>query len=159
MIDQIVRDLKFKDVMERNIKNLIAYLFDNNVHFSVVCNIKMTEFDPELPDDIYSKFKPLTLFALAGYTFDSAFIDNENNLCFEAGFGADNFGSFVKVPLFAILQVVLEDSVIAINLTAGTEEFKESAINENSDEGLKKSMSALLANPENKKFLKNKKVN
>lgn len=158
MIENIVKDYNYKEIMEEHAKEVIDYLLDNGINFSILCNVALVDFDPEIPEGISQNFKPLTLFVLAGYTFDSIKVDDEN-LHFEAGFGPDNFGSFVTVPLFGILQIILEDSVLFVNLTAGTEEFREK-IDKNSskdDDGVKNSMEALLSNPENKKFAKNRK--
>ncbi len=150
---QITGDIEFKNIMEKHVREVISYLLAKEQTFSILCNYALVDFDPILPDDITSGFKPLTLFAIAGYTYESLTLDEEY-LYFEAGFGPQNLGSFVSVPLFAILQIVVEDNVLLVNLTAGHEEFKYKKIE---DEGIRNSMEALLSNPENLKFIKNKK--
>jgi hypothetical protein len=91
---------------------------------------------------------------LSGYTFESANIDIEY-FSFEAGFGAENFGSTVMVPLLAIKQVLLGENPIVFNLSRHEEEKKEESDSNTSTK--KSSMEALLNNPENKKLLKKKK--
>ncbi len=158
MIENIIKDYNYKEIMETHAKDVIGYLLDKNINFSILCNVTLVDFDPKIPEEISKNFKPLTLFVLAGYTFESVRVDDEN-IYFEAGFGPDNFGSFVTVPLFGVLQVILEETVLFINLTAGTEEFREkqNPKPKSDDEGIKNSMEALLSNPENKKFAKKSK--
>ncbi len=72
----------------------------------------------------------------------------EDELIFEAGFGQENIGSFVSVPLSAILQIVIEETPILINLSIPKEP------EEKDNGGVEKSMEALLSNPENQKLFK-----
>ncbi|PHR53601.1 MAG: hypothetical protein COA44_15160, partial [Arcobacter sp.] len=74
---------------------------------------------------------------------------------FEAGFGADNLGSVVTVPLLGIMQIIIDETPIFVNLASPTEtKVTEAKNNPSENSGQKSSMEALLANPENKKFLK-----
>lgn len=150
MVDDVIKDYDYKHLMEAHAKGIIEYLTNRNQHFSILCNVSLVEFSPELPEEISSTFKPLTLFVLAGYTFETVNVDDEY-IYFEAGFGPQNFGSYVTIPLFGILQIVVEESVLFVNLTAGTDEFKQK---KEQEEGVRNSMDALLSNPENQKFLK-----
>lgn len=150
MVDDVIKDFDYKRLMEAHAKGIIEYLLNRNQHFSILCNVSLVEFSPELPEEISSTFKPLTLFVLAGYTFETVNLDDEY-IYFEAGFGPQNFGSYVTIPLFGILQIVVEESVLFVNLTAGTDEFKQK---KEEEEGVRNSMDALLSNPENQKFLK-----
>lgn len=152
MIDEVIKDRMFKEKMELHAREVVEYLVHKNEPFSILCNISLTEFDPPLPEEIASSFKPLTLFVLAGYTFESLNVDDEY-IYFEAGFGPNNIGSFVTVPLFGILQIIVDESVLFVNLTAGSEEFRQQ---KEEEEGVKNSMKALLDNPENRKLLKKK---
>ena len=93
----------------------------------------------------------MTLFFLAGYTFETARIE-EDCLIFEAGFGSDNFGSVVTVPLLSIMQVIVDETPVLINLARYKKEQKVKK--EINDGGVKNSMDVFLSNPENKKFLK-----
>ena len=79
-------------------------------------------------------------------------------MIFEAGFGRDEFGSVVTVPLLSIVQVIVDETPICINLSVYKEEDDEltKASNSNREDldGEKNSMASFLNNPENSKFLK-----
>lgn len=152
MLDNVVKDRKFSKIMKNNIQSMIIHFFETQQHFGVLCNIDEVSFNPELPDSISSNFNPLTLFFLAGYTFETARIEGEY-LVFEAGFGSDNFGSVVSLPLLSILQIIVDETPVLINLaTYREDEVKEpQPIDSN---GVENSMASFLSNPENSKFLK-----
>ena len=140
---------EYKKLMQEHILQTIEYLFQKNQEFAVACEIKHISFSPELPQSIQESFEETVLFILSGYTFESASIDKEY-FRFEAGFGDENFGSTVTIPLLCIKQVFVGDHPIVFNLAKYEKERKESVSN-------KSSMEALLNNPENKKLLKKKK--
>lgn len=155
MLDNLVQDRDFAKLMRKNIEELIALFFAKEQNFGILCKIEDVRFDPELPDSLEAEFRPLTLFFLAGYTFESAYIENDC-LIFEAGFGQENFGSVVSVPLLSILQVIVDETPVLINLS-NLQELAEPTNASNSDldeEGVENSMASFLANPENSKFLK-----
>ncbi len=154
MLYDILKDRSFANLMQKHIIEILTNLFDQNQNFGILCKIETLSFDPPLPADITAEFRPMTLFFLAGYTFESARIEN-NNVIFEAGFGVDNLGSVVTVPLLGIMQIIIDETPIFVNL-ASPQETQETKAQNNPVEssGQKSSMSALLANPENKKFLK-----
>jgi hypothetical protein len=135
----------FKKIMQEHISNTIGFLFDENQEFGVACDISHVEFEPMLPREIYETLPPVTLFMLANYSLDSAIIDGKS-LQFEAGFGSENFGSLVYIPLLAIKQIFVGEYPILINIASPLDDEEES---EEVD-----SMSALLNNPENAKLLK-----
>jgi len=139
---------EYKELMEKHIEKTISYLFNKNQEFALACEIKHVTFTPELPSDIKDKFNETVLFVLSGYTYETAKLE-DGYFYFEAGFGSDNFGSTVAVPLLAIKQLFVEDNPIVFNLA-------EPVIEE--DVSKKSSMEALLNNPENKKLLKKKKL-
>ncbi len=152
MLENIIQDRDFALLMKKNIQELIVLFFQKEQNFGILCKIEDVSFEPELPESINSEFRPLTLFFLAGYTFETARIEN-NLLIFEAGFGSDNFGSIVSVPLLSILQIIIDETPVLINISAYKEE--ESKEKDNVDEsGVENSMASFLSNPENAKFLK-----
>ena len=154
MLYDILKDRKYANLMQKHIVDLLTYFFECEQNFGILCKIEMLSFDPELPKEVTSEFRPMTLFFLAGYTFESARIEN-NCLIFEAGFGLDNLGSIVTVPLLAIMQIIIDETPIFVNLASISEapKQKEKSLEANNG-GQKSSMEALLSNPENKKFLK-----
>lgn len=154
MLFNIVKNESFGQIMRSHIQELLIYLFEQEQNFGILCKIDQLSFDPALPRHITDEFRPMTLFFLAGYTFESARID-EDTLIFEAGFGSENIGSFVTVPLLSIMQIIIDETPIFVNL-ATPESTKQINHQPNVDEGIKNSMSAFLSNPENDKFIKKK---
>jgi len=152
LLDNIIKDRDFAHLMQRNIKDLIIHFFNKNQHFGILCNLDNVEFNPPLPEYISSELKSMTLFFLAGYTFETAKIEGDS-LIFEAGFGPDNIGSVVTVPLLSILQIIVEETPVLINLATHIED-KVSSIENIDDDGIKNSMASFLSNPENADFLK-----
>jgi hypothetical protein len=135
--------------METHLSKTLAYLFEKDQEFAIVCEIRHVTFFPELPLDISETLKDTVLFVLSGYTFQSAKIE-QGIFSFEAGFGSENFGSTVSMPILAIKQLFVEDTLAVIN-------HAEVASKVLSKETLaQSSMEALLNNPKNKKFLKKK---
>ncbi len=153
MLDNLLLNPVFRDLMKVHTIEVIELLFEENVEFTILTNINKVKFDPPLPDNMVKSFRPITPFVLANYTFKSARID-ENTLCFEAGFGKDNIGSFVSVDIGAILQIIVQDMPILINMSLEDEkESPKESIKEESN-GVDKSMKAFLSNPKNKNFIK-----
>ena len=138
-----LQKLQFQNIMHEHILNIIEFLFEEEQEFGVACEIEFVKFDPPLPKEIIKSLPTITLFMLANYSFESASIDDEY-LQFGAGFGAENFGSFVRIPILAIRQIFVEEYPILINIALPREEKEEEV----------DSMSALLNNPENAKLLK-----
>lgn len=153
MLEDLILDADFAKVMKKNIQELIMYLFEKDKNFGVLCNISDVEFSPELPEDIVSQFHSMTLFYLAGYTFETARVEEEF-LIFEAGFGVDNFGSVVHVPLLSVVQVIIDEQPILINLAKYKKQESKKDLQEVDEKGVENSMNIFLSNPENSKFLK-----
>ncbi len=139
---------EYKALMEEHIYKTIDYLFSKDQEFAIACEIKHVTFNPKLPTNIKETFKDTVLFILSGYTFETAKLE-EKYFYFEAGFGNENFGSTVTVPLLAIKQLFMGDHPIVLNLANPTEKKVTSS---------KNSMEALINNPENKKLLQKKKL-
>lgn len=147
-----MQDRDFAKVMQKNIENLIDILFHKDQNFGILCKLEEIEFDPPLPEEIFCEFRPMTLFFLAGYTFDTAEIAGDK-LVFEAGFGSDNFGSVVTVPLLGIMQIIVDETPLLINLSTYKKETQKSG-KKVDDGGVENSMASFLSNPENSKFFK-----
>ena len=153
MAINLLQTPEYRTLIQTHIFETIKYLFNKNQEFALACEVKYITFTPDLPSDIKNSFDDKVLFILSGFTFESAQL-NEESFSFEAGFGSENFGSIVSLPLLAIKQIFVGDNPIVINLAnpmiESEKKKKESA-------SKKSSMEALLNNPENKKLLKNKK--
>ncbi|MCF6174089.1 MAG: hypothetical protein L3J44_09990, partial [Campylobacteraceae bacterium] len=101
MLQMTLSDKIFSEMMSDHLKDILNFLLEKGIHFSILTNVVDVNFEPDLPTDIRDSFKSITLFVLAGYTFESIIID-EDIISFEAGFGSENFGSLVSVSLLSI---------------------------------------------------------
>jgi hypothetical protein len=150
MTINLLQTPEYKTLIESHILQTIKYLFDKNQEFAIACEIEHTTFIPELPQAIQESFDETVLFIVSGYTFETATLDHEY-FTFEAGFGSENFGSTVSVPLLAIKQIFLGENPIVLNLAKYEKRKKRESTS------TKSSMEALLNNPENKRLLKKRK--
>ena len=151
LIENVIEDKEFALLMQKNLQELIIHFFQREQNFGILCKIDEATFEPILPESINSEFRPLTLFFLAGYTFETARIE-DGMLIFEAGFGSENFGSIVSVPLLSIMQVIVDETPVFINISTYKEkEFETKKVDEG---GVENSMASFLSNPENSKFVK-----
>lgn len=156
MLSELSHDKAFEKLTKRHIIAIIEHLLGNNYHFGILCRIDHVTFMPDLSTEIKDEFRPLTLFYLAGYTFETAHMNGEN-LVFEAGFGPDNLGSQVSVPLLDIIQIIVEETPIFVNSTAKSQAKTVEPQSNDAENARESSMEALMANPENQKFINRKK--
>ena len=146
MIKGFLADYDFSELMVFHQRDIIEMLLSKGIFFSILTHIDEIIYEPLLPAEISDNFKPITLFVISEYTFESCSVDDDN-LYFEAGFGHQNVGSYVTIPLNSIVQILLEDTPIFINL-AIRQKKKEK------DTNIEASTNIFLSNPENKGFVK-----
>ena len=146
MAQRILGDSEFSQLMKMHIAEILELLMQRGQFFSILTNVSNITFEPDLPAEITSNFKPITLFVVAEYTFESSSIDDDF-LYFEAGFGQQNIGSVVTVPLNSIVQILIEETPIFINLAM-------ELVPEKKEQSVKKSTNIFLSNPENKSLIK-----
>ena len=139
-------DYEFSELMVFHQRDIIEMLLSKGMFFSILTHIDEISYEPLLPEEISDNFKPITLFVISEYTFESCSVDDDN-LYFEAGFGHQNVGSYVTIPLNSIVQILLEDTPIFINL-AIRQKKKEK------DTNIEASTNIFLSNPKNKGFVK-----
>jgi hypothetical protein len=151
VLDDVIENSKFADIMQNSIQEVILHFFTMEQNFGILCKIEDVSFAPTLPESIDAEFQTLTLFFLAGYTFETARIMGDD-LVFEAGFGAENFGSVVTIPLLSIMQVIVDETPVLINLSSYKKEPEVQKVSNSAGE--KNSMASFLSNPENSKFIK-----
>jgi hypothetical protein len=151
LLENVIEDNNFAILMQNHMQELIIHFFSQEQNFGILCKIEDVSFNPPLPKDINAEFRPLTLFFLAGYTFETAQI-TDNTLMFEAGFGSENFGSLVSVPLLSIMQIIIDETPVFINLASIRKEKK--VMKKSDNKGVDNSMASFLSNPENSKFVK-----
>jgi len=146
MIKGFLADYDFSELMVFHQRDIIEMLLSKGIFFSILTHIDEIIYEPLLPAEISDNFKPITLFVISEYTFESCSVDDDN-LYFEAGFGHQNVGSYVTIPLNSIVQILLEDTPIFINL-AIRQKKKEK------DTNIEASTNIFLSNPKNKDFVK-----
>ena len=135
---------EYKQILKENMLNILGLLLDKNQEFNIVCEVKNISFNPTLPQDILDTFNDVVMFVISGYTFNTVTI-NSNHISFETGFGVDNFGSTLTIPILALKQIMVEDYPILIN---------SSEYITKDNKPIKSSMEALMSNPKNRKLLK-----
>ena len=138
----------YQELMKEHIYATVEYMFNEDQEFGVACETSNVSFEPNLPIELRESLPDVTLFMLANYSFETASIDIDY-ISFEAGFGSENFGSLVHIPLLAVKQIFVDEYPILINISA------MDIVEEKEDEPID-SMAALLNNPENAKLLKKK---
>ena len=143
MIRNIIEDEEYKNLIENQIKETVFFLLEKNQEFSITANIEPVTFTPELPSVIRNQMHKFSLFTLSNYTYTTVQIDDDY-MSFEGGFGNENFGSVVKIPLHAIFQIVVDESILYINSVATVEKFNKDL--------KKNSFNIFKSNPNNKKF-------
>jgi len=135
----IIENEEFRNIKDKHAKEILSFLLNNvKDEFSIVCKLDGINFNPMLPEHIISAYKDIIIFVLANYTLSTAKIENEN-LVFEAGFGEENFGSLVTVPIENIIQILEFDTPLFINPSATLPP--------------KKPKNPFTLNPRNKKFM------
>jgi hypothetical protein len=146
MVRGLLGDYDFSELMVFHIRDIVELLLQKGTFFSILTNIEDITFDPALPAEISDNFKPITLFVVAEYTFESCSFDDEN-LYFEAGFGQQNVGSYVTIPLNSIVQIIIEDTPIFINLSLKQDRKVK-------DDNIKTSTNIFQSNPKNRDLFK-----
>ena len=154
MTINLFQTTEYQAIMLEHITQTIGYLFNKNQDFALACDMKHIDFNPTLPKKLKESFNETVLFILSGYTLESATIE-EGYFSFEAGFGSDNFGSVVSVPLLAIKQILVGDNPIVLNLAHPNQKGNDTQTTDITSS--RNSMEALLKNPKNKKLLAKRK--
>lgn len=145
MVKDIIEDSQYKDLVSQQIKETMSFILDKNIEFAITANISGISFEPELPESIHSKLSKFSLFVLTNYTYSTVKID-ETTVSFEAGFGAEGFGSVVTIPLHCVFQIIVEESILYVNSVATVEKFNI--------KHEKKSLNVFKNNPNNKNLIK-----
>jgi hypothetical protein len=144
---KILTDKRYLELVKKQLREQILFFLKNSYEFFIVVARDGVEFKPQLPDEIVSSFSDDYIsFALAGYSFQSAFVE-DNYLIFEAGFGEENIGAFVYVEIDRILQLLINEKPLFVNISATYPRFEEG----------KDSLEVFLSRKKNKKFFSNTK--
>lgn len=151
MLNDLLNDDGFCLLMKMHIYEVIEFLLRDGTPFEVAAYPNLISYDPELPEHIklHLTSERLTLFALAGYTFESAVLTSDM-LRFEAGFGKADFPSTVSMPLSAIAQILVEKHPILVNFSV----YKQAKNQEVQPKESESSFSIFKNNPLNSGFFK-----
>jgi len=143
---KLLYNLEYKKLMKEQLKEQLLFLLKHSEEFLIVVNMDGVVFNPPLPDEITKKFTADFMpFAIAGYTFQSAFVENDTFI-FEAGFGSDNIGAMVYIEIERIFQILIGDNAIFLNVTAASPKVEP-----------KNSYEVFASKERNKKFFEKKK--
>ncbi|MEA1879886.1 MAG: hypothetical protein U9N11_04515 [Campylobacterota bacterium] len=154
MTIELFQTLEYKKIMTEHLRKTIHYLFERNQEFALVCEITHIRFEPNLPEDILETFNDVVMFIINNYAYESATLE-KGYFSFESGFGDNNVGATVYIPILAIKQIVVNEVPMLFNLAE--HRTTESLNNEEESKSQKNSMEALLKNPKNQKLLKKNK--
>ncbi len=145
MINKIIENSEYKDLVSSQVKETIQFLLNQNQEFAITANLDAVKFNPELPSNTYQQLSKFSLFVLSNYTYSTINLEN-TFLTFEAGFGSENFGSTVKIPYYAVFQIVVGESILFVNSVATVDKFNKDT--------KEKSYNIFKNNPNNKKLMK-----
>ena len=144
-MNSLIESDRYKDILNKSMEDFLNLMIEINQDFLVVCDTIHIDFNPELPQNIIENFNDNVIFNIVGYTFETAIVNSKDKtFSFSAGFGQENFASTITIPLLGIKQIVVNDKIVFVNLA----EPKKVIVD--------KSMSALMNNPENMRFIKKK---
>ncbi len=148
----LLQSEEYKNLMKKQAKELITFLLKNESEFSLTANMSNVDFEPVLPDNLAKQFGKFSLFVLANYTYSSIDLEDEY-ISFEAGFGDENYPSLVKIPYYAIFQILVDDVMLFVNnyATLGKENTEKGS---KELESKNKSMNVFKNNPKNSNFFK-----
>ncbi|MDR1007311.1 MAG: hypothetical protein LBL65_01945 [Campylobacteraceae bacterium] len=149
-LHDFLEEQEFVETIQGALLKILSLLFKKEIPFSVLANIKRVTFNPLLPETITKQFQPATLFVLEGYTLSSAKIE-DGILSFEAGFGENNTGSIVSMPIGAILHLSIDNTPLFLNMSVDN---APTPAKESKNDKSKRSLEAFLNNPENEKLFK-----
>ena len=144
MINNILEDIQYKELVSSQIKETMQYLVNKGQEFAITANIDAVEFNPELPKATKEQLAKFSLFILKNYTYSTIKI-GQTHFSFEAGFGSENFGSTVRLPFHAVFQIVVDESILFVNSVATIDKYNENLTKE-------KSLNIFKNNPKNKRF-------
>lgn len=104
---------KIHNILQRHAKEMIEFLNNENISFSIACSTSLLHFSPPLNQDLYQKIGRIGVFVLSGYSFESIEIE-QSFFEFEAGLtmsSGEDVGTVIQVPYIAILQILVQDDL------------------------------------------------
>lgn len=111
MIEQVANSAKMQNLLQRHAKEIITTLFQEDLHFSVVCDTSFIRFTPALGAEMRERLGKVAVFILSGYSFQSLEI-GESHFEFEAGLvmqNGEDLGTILEIPYHSVMQIVIQD--------------------------------------------------
>ena len=140
---EIFESEKYIQLVKQNNYNIIDFLLKEGLEFAIITYTNVIEFNPKIPKEII-EFDKIARFNVYAYSFESSTL-TKDSLTFEAGFGEENYGSVLTIPLEAIHQILLDEITLSLN-------YHEPKLKQKQN-----SMDILLNNPKNLELLKKRK--
>lgn len=111
MIEQVANSSKMQNVLQKHAKEIISALYEEGLHFSIVCDTSFIRFTPSLTPQMKERLGKVAVFILSGYSFQSLEI-GESHFEFEAGLvmqNGEDLGTILEIPYHSVMQVVIQD--------------------------------------------------
>lgn len=121
-MEKLFSEEAFKNLTRKNLENVLSNVLNSGYNFSIIADLEVITFSPELPSDITKKFSNPIRFDLANYTLSTAYLE-DFTLNFEAGFGINAIGADVKIPIVGIYEILIDEIGILANFANFKEEF------------------------------------
>jgi hypothetical protein len=141
------------NTMKNNCKNTINFLIEENIDFFLTAEKEIIKFEPQLPNGILPNDNELVIFHIINYGLENIHFENDN-IVVEMGFGTDNFGSTLTIPLWSVFQIHIGNNIqkepLFINILGIKSTEIQKYLDEN--EGVNKSKNIFLNNPDNNKL-------
>lgn len=143
------------ETMRKNCRNTIEFLIKENIDFFLTVENSVVEFNPELPSHILPNDNNMIVFHVVNYGLENIHFENDN-IVVEMGFGTENFGSTLNIPIWSIFQINIGNQVQKEPLFINILGIKASEIKRHLSVniGVNKSTNIFLNNPENENLLK-----
>ena len=133
--NNIFQDKTFSTLLQTHAYEILKSLKQSDTTFSIIVSTEFISFTPALPKNIKATFDDIALFDIGGYAQESLEV-LPDRVIFETGFGKENFGSVLDIPMYAVAQIIVEKLPIFTNPIEPTKE--------------QNSKNIFLSNPKNK---------
>lgn len=127
MLEKIANNSNVCSLFCSHAKDFLEMLKVENLHFSVVCDTELIEFDPPLTQELQNKLGKMSVFILSGYSFETLKI-SKDFFSFEAGLiveEGNDFATLLKIPYVGVVQILAQGEDTSIPLFINPFEAKK----------------------------------
>jgi hypothetical protein len=113
-------------------REILKSLISSQIPFRAVVINEGIGYNPQLPPEIGEQLnrQQVLIFEFANYTLQNAQVEG-NNLVFETGFGPQNFGSVVTIPIWRVTTIGLINPNLGVFVNPFSEEDPPSSPSRN----------------------------